>query len=377
MEQLEKPHITEILRNMVLYWGTDAITKLWRTRALQWGMVSTGLKRARMSRKYRLQVPFGVGISPTMACNLECKGCYARFHPKDEEVSFDTLNRFVAEAVRMGVFMFVITGGEPYLRGDMLTIYETFRKVLFITVTNATVFSEAVVRRLSHSRNVVPMLSIEGTEQQTDARRGAGVHAQVLKAMELLSRYKLIFGFSSVLTKHSIETLGSEDFIREMISRGCSIGFFNDLIPFSGDDREALPSPEQAERFKEHIRRLRSSEPIVLVHLPEDEYNEEGWCTAVGTGGFHVTSQGFVEPCPFAHYARENIKHHSFKDILRSPFLSAIRSHPTALYHGDIGCSLYCNVSTLQEIARRTGAQFTDACEEPAKGWGLTVNENR
>jgi len=58
-----------------------------------------------------------------------------------------------------------------------------------------------------------------------------------------------------------------------------------------------------------------------------------------------------VEPCSFAYYARDNIREQTFKEIFLSPFLKAIRDHPSALKRGRLGCSLFENREVLEEIA--------------------------
>lgn len=328
-------------------------------------MIQASKKRKKIFKEDRLLVPAGIGLSPTMRCNLTCKGCYARFHPIENELSFEYIDSLVHQAIDMGVFLFVITGGEPYIRNDLLPLYEKYQDALFLTVSNGTFFSEGVVQRIAQSGNVLPMVSIEGTEEETDYRRGDGVYEKVIRSMELLKKHEIIFGFSSVLTNSSIDYLGSQEFVHTMVEQGCSVGFYNDLIPFSDDDRQALPAEQQQQMFQENIDQLRSKEPIVLVHLPDDEYDEKGWCTAVGRGSVHINAQGNVEPCPFAHYAKENIKYNSFRDILNSSFLNAIRMHPTALYRGEFGCSLCSNYEILCDIAKKTGARCTDVeCEE-------------
>jgi radical SAM protein with 4Fe4S-binding SPASM domain len=82
----------------------------------------------------------------------------------------------------------------------------------------------------------------------------------------------------------------------------------------------------------------------------------------VSNGSIHVNTQGYVEPCPFAHFARENIRENSFKEILNSPFLKAVRSHPTLLKRDSTcyGCSLAGKPELLAEVAQQTGAQSTD-----------------
>jgi MoaA/NifB/PqqE/SkfB family radical SAM enzyme len=189
--------------------------------------------------------------------------------------------------------------------------------------------------------------------------------------MSLLQDAGVLFGFSSVLTADSIEYLGKTEFVSSMREAGCTIGVFNEFIPISEKDKECLPSAAQKKRFRERLQELRESEPIILIHLPYDEYDEAGRCMAVSGGGMHINAKGWVEPCPFAQYAKENVTECSFIEVLRSPFLEAIRSHPTVLLHGEIGCSLVNNKETLRKLARATGAGPTNDCAGAPLSRGL------
>jgi MoaA/NifB/PqqE/SkfB family radical SAM enzyme len=300
-----------------------------------------------------------------MRCNLRCRGCYARFHDRDEELSFPVLLSTIASAEAHGVFLFVITGGEPYMRPEMLDLYRAHPRSIFLTVSNGTLVDEETARKIARCRNVLPMISIEGEREHTDSRRGPGVHRRVLACMDRLNRQGILFGFSAVVGRGNIETLGSEAFVEEMVERGCRVGFYNDLIPLSGEDLTELPLPEQKNRFRCRLAELRRRQPIVLVHLPEDEYDQSGRCLAVGGGAMHINARGFAEPCPFAHYARENVNSHDFGQLLRSPFLAALRRHPTVLIHGEVGCSLVNNSSILEQIASETGAAPTRSAARP------------
>ena len=352
--------ITRIIR----LWGRRPIELLWRTRKLQIGLLRSGLKRRRSFKREGLLVPMGIGLSPTFRCNLTCSGCYARFHSKDGEMPFSVIRRVVSSAIQEGVFLFVITGGEPYLRPEMLDIYEDNPGALFWTVTNGTLIDKRIAERIARCGNVFPVVSIEGGEEQTDRRRGVGVYSKVMECMETLHEAGVNFGFSSVLTRDTIDLLGSRAFVSSMIEAGCTLGVYNEFVPICSDDKSDLPGQEQKNEFKELLLGLRKSEPIILLYLPHDEYDAEGRCMAVSGGGMHINALGWVEPCPFAHYARENVRDLSFREILDSPFLREIRSHPTVLLNGEIGCALVNNRSTLEKIAKRTGAKSTNKCSE-------------
>ncbi len=358
--QRDRLDLRYLVKSMIRLWGRRPIETLWRTRKLQIGLIQSGLARRRAFKKNNLLVPMGIGISPTFRCNLSCRGCYARFHPKEDEMSFSVIQRVVGSAVSEGVFLFVVTGGEPYLRPEMMKLYEEYSGTLFWTVTNGTLIDENIARRIARCGNVFPVVSIEGGERGTDRRRGEGVYRKVIHCMELLHEAGVHFGFSSVLTADTIDILGRREFISSMVDRGCTIGVFNEFIPLSPDDKDDLPGEEQKKQFRERLSELRKRERIILIHLPYDEYDEDGRCMAVAGGGLHINALGWVEPCPFAHYARENVRNISFREVLESPFLEAIRAHPTVLQHGEVGCSLVNNRDTFEKIARSTGAKSTN-----------------
>ena len=52
--------------------------------------------------------------------------------------------------------------------------------------TNGVFVDDSWIELFDEHRNLVPVFSIEGDMGQTDARRGEGVAARVLKSMEAL-----------------------------------------------------------------------------------------------------------------------------------------------------------------------------------------------
>jgi MoaA/NifB/PqqE/SkfB family radical SAM enzyme len=367
-----KNDLNHVLARMAVLWGGNLVKMMRMTKNLRKG-AKIARKRRGFHAREGLTVPSAIGLSPTMECNLTCIGCYARFHPKDDEVTTEDLNRFIGEAVDHGVFLFVVTGGEPYMQKDLLSICERFPRTLFLTVTNGTTATGEISAAAARMKNVFPILSLEGNEIQTDERRGEGVYQGVLNAMRIYREHGVPFGFSSVVTTRNIETLASISFVREMIDHGAVFGIYNEYIPVNGEEMYLVPDKARLEELKRFAEAIREREPIVLLNMPGDEYDENDRCLAVGRGSVHVNAQGFVEPCPFAHYARENIKTHSFREILESPFLKALREHSTALTKGDIGCALVSNGEILKAIAEEheavsTNVEATEAIDVTVKG---------
>jgi MoaA/NifB/PqqE/SkfB family radical SAM enzyme len=342
-------------------WKRQILGRLFANRNIITNMIKAARFRKKTLRKQGCLIPAAVAISPTERCNLSCLGCYSRSHPKEGEITPEVLDRFVGEAIECGVALFVVTGGEPLLREDLFDLIGRYNRGLFLVITNGTQTVEAVADRMKEMKNLIPILSLEGDREFTDSRRGAGVYDMVRKTMAMFQQRKMLYGFSTVLTKSNIEYLGNDEFANTMVEAGCSLGIYNELIPVHSEDIPLVPGKEQRSAFREQLNRQRRTQPLVQLFLPEDEYDAQGRCMAVGRGAMHVNAQGWVEPCPFAHYAKENINTHTFREILESKFLNSIREHPTVLQHGDIGCSLVSNRDILEEIAAKTGAKETSS----------------
>ena len=153
-------------------------------------------------------VPFVVTMSPTMRCNLNCRGCYSGLYSKQGELSEAELDRLFTECKSMGNYFVVLTGGEPYLLKDsLLRLFRKHNDMYFLTFTNGTMLDEPLVDELARLGNVAPALSLEGFEAETDRRRGAGIHARVLRSMELLRSKGVLFGISVTYASDNVDVL--------------------------------------------------------------------------------------------------------------------------------------------------------------------------
>jgi len=187
--------------------------------------------------------------------------------------------------------------------------------------------------------------------------------------MRLLYKHGAVFGFSTTVTRSNWELLAGQEFADEMTSRGCTLGFHTEYVPVgSGQEYSSVLTDEERAEFRSRLLRLRHTRPLILVHLPDDEYGPDGRCHAVAGGSVHINSQGYVEPCPFCHYAAVNIRDTGLEQAVNSSFLCALRSSDALCRKTRIGCALVENSELVEEIAIRTGAVRTDVASPPAGG---------
>ena len=318
--------------------------------------------KRRINRLTRgLLVPVVITLSPTMRCNLDCEGCYSRDYPRDRELSLTEIDDILATAESMGVFLLIISGGEPLMLEGLLDVMSRHRRLLYLLVTNGTLLDEKAARMIAEAGNIIPAVSLEGGKDETDRRRGEGVHDTVAQAMRYLKDEGVLFGFSVTVTRRNLDATSSDRFIDEMLARGCALGFCTEYIPVGRGTRPELVL-EGGERtyLRRRVIEIRRNKPIMVAHLPDDEYTADGRCMAVAGGCFHINSQGYVEPCPFAHLASENVREKSLEEIFRSEFLARLRRSDAVFRRGRVGCALLENMETVREIAAATGAVRTD-----------------
>lgn len=313
-------------------------------------------------------VPGFFVMSPTMRCTLSCRGCYSGIYPKDETLSFGEMDRILGEARELGIYFVVISGGEPYLLADqLLRLFQKHHDMYFLTYTNGTLLDETLCRQLARLGNVALGISVEGFERETEERRGPGVFSKIMKAMELLRREGLLFGFSATATRENVDTITSREFVKFYLEKGALFGWYFQFLPVGADPViELAPSPEQRVEMGKRVSRMRQEYPIFLGDFWNDG-PAVGGCMAGGRTYLHILNNGNVEPCVFCHFSSDNIKGKTLLQVANSPFFKAIRREFPYNRTGNLlrPCMIIDNPHVLRRLveqyAIRAGHEKADA----------------
>jgi len=283
-------------------------------------------KTSEISERLRnegIAVPKVMIISPTMRCNLSCVGCYSKKYSREDELALEELDRVITESERLGIFFFIISGGEPFLKEGLFDVLKNHRSSFFWIFSNGTLFNKELAAEVKEKFTGFLIFSLEGFEDETDFWRGKGTYKKVAKAMEYARGEGIPFGFSVTPTKLNIDALTGGEFLDKMINRGCTIGIFShynhsanvpDVFSCDQKDRESLKSL------------LKKSKEEKKIFLIDTRYMEElgGGCCG-GNEILHINSQGYVTPCPLLNITADSIREKSLKDILSSELFSGIR----------------------------------------------------
>ena len=310
-----------------------ARTVLWQGRAAR--------RRAAEARAGTHVPPIAI-FSITNRCNLKCKGCYAQAIRGDtpDKLSPAKLRQIVAEADDLGVSFFVIAGGEPLTRPEIVDIAGDFPHIIFLLVTNGLLLDAALIERLKGQRNTVPVLSIEGNQAETDERRGRGVHERLQGKAAELKRAGIFFSLSFTVTRTNFETVTDRSFVQRAVDDGCRLFLFLEYTPIREGTDEWVITDSQRDAMKSLVSSFRKRFPAVFIAVPWDE-KEQGGCLASGRGFVHISAGGDLEPCPFAPYSDANLLHISLRQALQSQFLRAMRENHALFAETEGGCALW------------------------------------
>ena len=130
-------------------------------------------------------------------CNLQCTHCFISSSPTNHAHGMMTLadvRPYLAEAERLGVREYYLTGGEPFLNREILEIIEAALAVGPVTVlTNGLLIRPETAARLRALSDASPYsldlrVSIDGADAATnDPIRGPGTFERIVAAIRLLA----------------------------------------------------------------------------------------------------------------------------------------------------------------------------------------------
>jgi MoaA/NifB/PqqE/SkfB family radical SAM enzyme len=338
MTRCSKPCLDKLARNLIVN-----------------EFIAAAPQREEFHSRFGFDPPFFIVLSPTMRCNLACYGCYAGEYERGQELEGELIHRVLREAQEMGVYFVTVSGGEPFIRPDLIDAFAAHGDQYFQVYTNGTLIDRKMARRLARLGNVLPAISVDGWEKETDARRGPGAFRKILETMSLLREEGVLFGFSATATRQNSEVIISDEYMDFWARQGCFIGWFFNYVPIGkSPDMGLMPTPQQRIHRRRRLTELRPRVPLILV----DFWNDGplvGGCIA-GDRYLHINNRGDVEPCVFIHFSVDNIREKSLSDILNSEFFHAFRRRQPYSPNFFRPCMIIDHPHLLRQVVDQTGA---------------------
>ncbi len=339
----------------------------------------------KMREIHNCNIPWLILMDPTSACNLHCTGCWAAEYGNKLNLTYDEMSNVVKQGKEIGIHFYMFTGGEPLVRkDDLIKLCEEHKDCQFLAFTNGTLVDQKFCDEMKRVGNMMLAISLEGSPEVNDLRRGDGVYGKVMNAMDLLKENGLIFGTSICYTSKNCESVTDKEFVKLMVDKGCRYAMYFHYMPVGNDASvELLPSPEQRIAAKNRIRQIRNlkhGEGLFTMDFQNDGEYMDG-CIAGGRNYFHINANGDAEPCVFIHYSDSNIRENTLLEILKNPLFMAYHNNQPFNENHLRPCPMLENPEILQRIVSQTGVKSTDLqspesaehlcgkCESYAEAW--------
>lgn len=303
----------------------------------------------------------------TSRCNLSCRHCYQQ-ESAGEELTLTEIKKAIAEFhTTLGEWSSLygiklqgswnVTGGEPFLRNDLFQVLEATARVGFpiYLLTNGTLVTEDLARRLQEVPVKGVQVSIEGPETIHDGIRGKGSFASALSGTA-----RLLDAGHLVTMNVTLSGINAPYFM-DMVELARSVGVhnlgFSRFVPFGKGKSmsEHMLGVSQVRDLYETLSlmdtgdlNLVTGDPVAsclfnpgtaeVADSVDDDFQSPvalGGCAA-GISGITMMPDGTLLPCRRLNVPLGNIRTDSFREIwISSPVLNKMRD--MSLYPGKCG----------------------------------------
>lgn len=314
-----------------------------------------------LRNKLDCNIPWAILMDPTSACNLHCTGCWAAEYGNKLNLSLEELDDIMCQGKNMGVYFYLLTGGEPMVRKeDIIKLCEKHDDCVILAFTNGTLIDDEFAEEMLRVKNFIPCISIEGFGEATDSRRGVGVYDKVMHACDVLRRNRLPFGFSCCYTSANFESITSKEFLDSLKDVGAFFTWFFHYMPVGNDaSPELLPTPEQRVETMNRVRKYRAENPLFIIDFQNDGEYVNG-CIAGGRRYLHINANGDIDPCAFIHYSDSNIREKTLLEAMQSPLFMAYHRNMPFNDNYLKPCPMLENPDKLPKMVKESGAHSTD-----------------
>lgn len=296
--------------------------------------------------------------SITNQCNLHCTGCYARANASCNDDASKRLmdakqwREVFMEATQLGISFILLAGGEPLMRQDVLMEAARYDRIVFPIFTNGLMIQEDYLQLFNEHRNLVPMLSIEGYEAETDERRGEGVYQHLVDTMNAMRKKGIFYGASITVNSENVDQVTDPEFLSTLYRRGCKVVVFVEYVPVDGSEASKAMAFDEDDRayMEDRLNTARGLfDEMVFIAFPGDE-KASGGCLAAGRGFFHINATGGVEPCPFSPFSDTNLQDQGIKAALKSPLFTKLKEAEVMMTDHQGGCALFEQEALVQSL---------------------------
>ena len=238
----------------------------------------------------------------TNRCNYRCPYCIFNSTDKikDKELSTEQALNLIDEIKQEGFTHLKITGGEPFLRKDILKILEHSRNLNLKTdiSTNASMITEEIAQKLSNLNLEMVHVSLDGhTKAIQEMARGKNTFESTVNGIKNLTKQQNIYVRVGCLIFK-----GNENYLSEIAEFCQKLGVDEIIFSFMeavgrGNSAKHLVTDKPNSYFISKIKDIKLDNIKIRYNFSMDIKDVENCICPGGKRFLYVDSVGTVSPC--------------------------------------------------------------------------------
>ena len=265
-------------------------------------------------------IPISMTIELLTQCNEKCEHCYI---PEHNDCGMDTeqIISILRQFRKMGGLNVTFTGGEIFLRKDLLTLIEEARNLhmrVFL-LTNATLINEQIAKKLKELHIAEVSVSIYSLDEKIhdDITKVRGSLKKTLQGIEAAKNNGI-----SIMVKTPL--MEKNKYAYREIAAYCEqngFTFMTSPVIFSKSDGDTLP--HQLAVNKADLKIVLDEIQGYQKSIAKENYEEA--CGALKYS-FAIDCMGNFFPCNAFYYRIGNVKQNTLYELWRSKELEQVQN---------------------------------------------------
>lgn len=236
----------------------------------------------------------------THQCNYNCSYCIFSCNNKkiDGELNTEECFHVIDELVLHDFKHLKVTGGEPFVRKDIIEILKYASKNLVTDIsTNASLITKEKVDLLNQINLKMIHVSLDGNRIEHESVRGKGTYDKTINGLKVLRDSVNRVRIGSVIHSNNEKTL--ENLVYDSINVGANEIIFSIMEPVQGQDRSQFKtlSNEQLIDIIENLK-VKHGKNIIVNYNFGKQPNYVHKCPA-GDKFIYINNFGQISPCPW------------------------------------------------------------------------------
>jgi radical SAM protein with 4Fe4S-binding SPASM domain len=271
------------------------------------------------------RLPIKGSIEVTARCNLYCSHCYINLpadnkNALDRELSRKDFCYLIDQIVDEGCLWLLLTGGEPFIRPDLIDIYtHAKKKGLLITLfTNGTLVTPSLADHLAEWRPFAVEITLYGSTQATYERVTGipGSYKRSKRGIELLLERKIPLKLKAMvltINKHEIQDIRA-------YAEGLGLDFRIDPmvnVRLNGDRSPSqfrIPPEEVVKLDMADEKRMKAWQNLCDRSLGPPHKPEYLYQCGAGKGMFHIDPYGKLSACIMSRHPSYDLRGGKFHE---------------------------------------------------------------